>query len=479
MNEDTNIRIDEINWRILLRDLFYNFPLIIMAVLIVLMGVRSYKNLFYEPRYTTVSTLSVTAKGNASGSVFSSLTTANAMAEVYSSVFEGDVMREKIEEAIGVMPDDVKISSDLIPETNLLTLSVSAGNPKTAYQVIQAVLEHYAEVSDYLFGNAVLEVIKKPAVPVWPSNSFPTRHYDKLGIVAGTVLMSGVILFFSLLRNTVKMPKTARRCLEGECLGILPHEEKNRTLAAKIKRINKGLMLTNPVISFRFEESYNKLAGTIDYKMKQSSSQILMIASVLENEGKSTVAVNLATALVKRNKSVLLIDLDLLRPALQKFFEYKVPEGHSLNDYIHGKATVSDVLWHDKKTDIYAIMNGKGIKDSQNSLNSKKLEMLLKACKKNFDYIILDTSPLMAGVDAKYTLENADVSLLVVRQDVVRISDVNDAIEDLKDAETKFIGYVLNDFDELGTGSRIGYGAYGKYGYYGKAADRRHGKAGE
>lgn len=452
MNQEMNIRLDEMNWRTILKDVLYNLPLIIMAVLIVLMGVRTYKNIVYTPQYTTTSTLAVTAKGNAAGSIYSSLTTANAMAEVYSAVFEGDVMREKIEEVIGDIPDDVAISSELIPETNLLTLSVSAGSPKTAYQVIQAVMENYTTVSDYLFGNAVLEVIKKPMVPTAPSNYFPTDRYDKLGVLAAAAMMTAMIIFFSVIRNTVKMPKAAKRHLEGECLGVLPHEEKNRTWKTRFKGVNKGLLLSNPLVTFRFEESYHQLADCVDYKMKQHQEQILMVTSVAENEGKSTVAVNLAMAMAGRNRRVLLVDLDLVRPALYKLLEYDIPEGQTLSDYMEDKCSVSDVLLEDPEKNIFAVMNSKSIQDSQAYLISEKLEALLKTYRSQFDYIILDTSPLIAGADAENALACADASLLVVRQDMVSIADINDAVEDMKDSGTRFMGYVLNKFDRGGTG---------------------------
>ena len=126
MERETSIRMDEINLRTILKDLIWNLPFVILAILIVLMGIRTYRNIAYEPEYTASTTLAVIAKGNAEGNAYSSLSTANSMAEVFTEIFQSDVVKEKVEEAIGKMPEGVKISSELIPETNLLVLGVTA-----------------------------------------------------------------------------------------------------------------------------------------------------------------------------------------------------------------------------------------------------------------------------------------------------------------------------------------------------------------
>lgn len=462
MEQELDIQLDEINWHIIVRDLLHNLHLIIMAGFMILMGVQIYGNVLRTPQYTSTATLAVTVRGSTSG-IYATLSTAGAMAEVYSDIFEDDVIRENVTDALGELPDDVIISSEIINNTNLLNVNVSAFSPKTAYLVIQAVLDNYESMSDYLFGNASVEIIKNPKVPVEPSNEFRILFYSGLGGLAGAFLMACIIALFSILRDTVKMPEKARRNLEGECLGVLPYEEKNRTLMSRVKKVNKGLLLSNPVISFRFEESYNQLASRLDYKMKQKEYQVLMVTSVAENEGKSTVAVNLAMSLSRRNKRVMIIDLDLAKPALAKLLECNIPDDGGLNAFFEGKKTIKEIMVHDKEKGIYAIMDRSSVQDGQMYLTSDRLRRLILACRRVFDYVILDTSPLSAGTDAENALHCADGSVLVIRQDGVKINDINEAIANLKDGGRKFMGYILNGFDEAGTGGRLVYGAYDRY----------------
>lgn len=101
MEQETTFRMDEINPYIILKDLLWNLPFIILAVITVLLSIRTYKNLVYVPEYTASTTMAVMAKGSTDGNVYSSLNTASSMAEVFAEVFQSEVLKEKIEETLG------------------------------------------------------------------------------------------------------------------------------------------------------------------------------------------------------------------------------------------------------------------------------------------------------------------------------------------------------------------------------------------
>ena len=113
------------------------------------------------------------------------------------------------------------------------------------------------------------------------------------------------------------------------------------------------------------------------------------------------------------------------------------------------------------------------------------MKRLLKVLRENFDYVILDTPPMGFFTDSEVLAEQADASVLVIRQDTVRDLAVNDAIDSLKRCSARFLGYVFNDVHNLnfmarvmGGGHRYGYG-YG-YGYghgygYGYGYSKRYG----
>ena len=463
MNDETVFRLDEMNWKTIFHDILFHFPYILLAVLTVLMGVGIYKNVAYVPEYTSKATMAVMAKGNADGSAYSSLTTANSMAEVFTEVFQSDIIKEKVKEDLGELPAGLKISSSLIPETNLLELKVTALNPKSSYRVMQSILSNYRYVSDYLFGNAVLEVIEDPMVPMSPSNVLNVSKFQKLGVLGVVVLLCGLIGFLSILRRTVKTRKSALRNLEGKCLGCIPYEVKNKTLQSKINKTNKAILMNQQVVHFAYEESIQHLASNLEFVLEQKEKKCVLVTSVAENEGKSTICVNLAMALAKRHKKVLLMDVDFRKPAIYKLLSKDLKVDFNLSSYLMNQDMVTLPIEYDEKNKFYVIGN-KGLEDvSIKALDTSRFVDLLAQVQSQFDYVILDSVPISVGVDTEYVRDFVDTSLLVVRQDVVEISDLNDAMEMMCEGSTQFLGYVLNAFDQPEIKHTYGYGY--EYGY--------------
>lgn len=225
MEQDGIIRFDEINIRIIIRDLLKNCVYLAMAAIIGIMAVSIYFNITYKPMYTASATLAVLSR-NSNGSSYANLNTAMSMADVLSAVFSSDVVKEKAVEVAGEKALDTQIKAELIKETNLFELKVTAENPELAYDVINTVLNNYNNVSDYIFSNAVIEVIANPNVPVAPSNMINIDKYKKLG--ASACLLVAVIgyVVVALLRGTVKSVKEAERKIEGKCIAIISHEKR-------------------------------------------------------------------------------------------------------------------------------------------------------------------------------------------------------------------------------------------------------------
>lgn len=220
-------------------------------------------------------------------------------------------------------------------------------------------------------------------------------------------------------------------------------------------------MLTSPVISFGYEEECNRLASRLEHRTGKKEQKVILITSVAENEGKSTVAVNLAMAMARRNKKVLLVDMDFAKPALYKVLESKNEKNQKALALLKGEKSIKDVLQYDKETQIYTILNKTSVEDLQKYLCAGRLETLLAEMKEMFDYIIMDTAPVSAGTDTECLWEYTDASVLVIRKDKVRISDLNDIVEQLKESEAGFLGYVLNDFEKVnGVQDKYGYGNY-------------------
>ena len=472
MKDNTSSKLNQMNIFIVLRDLLRNALFIFMAAMIGFFGVTLYGRYIRVPEYTSSSTLVVTAKSTTYANAYAALSTASSMAGVLKEVFESDILMQKVRESEGNLPGGISVSANVISGTNLLVLEVTANDPKTAYIVSNSILSNYNGISDYLFSNAVLEIVSEPQIPTAASNSFNLPMYRIFAAIAMAALVAAIVVVDSMTRKTFKTVYSAQEELEGDCFGVITHEKKLQTLRSFIRRPRKSVLISSPTCSFAFEESNRKFAENLRFKMDQNGCKRVLVTSVAENEGKSTVSANLAIALSSMGKRVLLVDVDFRKPALYKIVEREKKSVPDIISYIDGESDIDDIIRKFSRTGVDMIMNFGSKKDSATYIRSLKLQELLDYADKHYDYIVLDSSPIIVGTDVQLISDIVDCSLIVIRHDFVRLADINTAIDDIKDGSANYLGYVLNDYREFNmrvTGDNVyGYGNYDNY-EYGKA----------
>ena len=440
MDGEKVIRIDDINARSVVRDLLRNIWIAVLAAAGAWMLTAACITLFYQPEYTSTAVLSVNVKGNSD--TYSSLNDAKSMAQVFAEIFEGDVLKEKVALALEEKKLEDDISTEVVPETNLLRVNVVSSTPERAYQILVAVLDNYPSIADYLFENAIIDVVEKPGISQEPSNSLETGKY-KIGasVIAALVVMF-IIMAFSALRDTVQTRQGAKHKLDGSLFGIVYHEEKKRSDSSKKKKT--AALITNQLVGYRFMEDNKTLAAKLNYYMKKRNQKVVLVCSAGENEGKSTIAANLSLSLAEKGNKVLLVDCDFRKPAIRKIFdleEKKMDFGAYLMDSQEGD--LKKVLI--RKHGIFIAANQKNYGTVQKLIASDKMKEMLEEQKKVMDYIIIDSPPMLAAADTEALAQLCDVSLLVVRQDWTLVQDINDCIDILKQSSAEFIGYILND----------------------------------
>ena len=467
--------LKDIDIRSIIRDFVKNFWVIVLAAVSAFLAVTGVYNLSYKPEYTSSSTLAVNVKGN-NGGAYASLYLTNEMAEIFSEVFQSSALRKKIADSMGVDSFDGQISIELIAETNLMVLKVVSDTPKNAYSVIVAALENYDTVSDYLFTNANLSVLREPTVPFAPSNPKDSSRPAELAALAAAGLSAMLIAVFSFLRPTVKNSRKAKEQLDGKIIGVIPLVKKYKTkedVKNKVtrKQINKkSVLITSVMVSMKFVEAVKKMSAVIERHMNYRKQKVLVVTSVEENEGKSSVAANIALSLAEKGNNVLLIDADLKKPAMNIIFDKQVEKDCSLSDCISGKQALSRIIVKEKEG-LDCIYQHSGVHDSGKYLSSASFEKLVSFCREKYDFIIMDTPPVGVSADAEILLGVGDTCVVVAREDWAEIGMINDVADVIRNSDCDFTGFVLNAFrsDDGFSGSHYyGYGYYGKsYGYYG------------
>ncbi len=454
---------------VVVQDVLKRWLVILLAAIAVGVGTYILTDMEYAPRYQAKATFVVTSRSSAA-TVYNNLTSTTEMASVFSELINSSVMRKTIQEAMGGY-FSATISASVVPQTNLLNMTVTASDPRTAFLVAQAIIDHHEEITYQVVDGVSLEILQGVEVPTVPVNRADAvsrmRKMMVLAALAAIVLFAGI----SLMRDTIRSGREARKKLDCDYLGDVPHERKYKTLFSLLRRRKTGILVNNPVTSFHYVETLRKLTRRVEQHM--GSGKVLMFTSVLENEGKSTIAVNLALTMAQKGKKVLLIDCDLRKPACHLLLEQKVVGG-GFRALLQETATCEEVLLTHKRNSLYMLLDDHGDGGSGDLLNSDVMRELLDWARREFDLVVLDLPPMSVAADAETVSDLADASLLVVRQNTVGTPSINKAVEVLEGGKAKLLGCVLNNVYStfLSSGQGYQYGGYGNYHYYGSYGEK-------
>lgn len=420
----------------------------------------------YQPEYKTSTTFVVTAKGMNSN-IYQNLSSTKDLAQQFTEILGSNVLKKKVAQDIGVNSLDVETSVDLVPETNLITLSVKAKTAAESYRVLRSVMENYNTVSDYAIKNVIIETIQQPSVAMSPSNPLnEKRMVLRVFLIAAgclIVLVAGI----SYIRDTIKNPGEVSSKLDTRLLGTIAYEKKSKSLSMNRKKGYLSMLISNPLRSFAYVESSKMAASRVRSYMDKEQAKVLLVTSVMENEGKSTVAANFALSLAQEGNRVMLMDCDFRKPAQFKIFDVRDNEETDLGDVLINHKSADRIIRNWNDSNLYMILNKTSSNSIETLLKSTTLKQIIAFCRERMDYVVVDTSPLALVADTEELAQMTDASVLVVRQDTVLAKDINDAIDILNNTRGKVIGCILNGTASQSTGGNSHY-RYG--GHYGKRA---------
>ena len=459
----------------LFRDLLRNLWVIVLAGLIGLMGVWIWSQSIYTPMYTSTATLLVNLKNSASYS-YTNLSSSSEMAQIFTGVFVQPTMKKNAAQYLGTDSFIGDITSQELKNTNIFTVSVTSPSPETSYEELCAILEVYPEISESVFSDSVIEIMRSPNLPKSPSNSLSNR-YKSFAVIGCSGAAAALIVLLSLMRDTVKDERSFRRQIDAKLFGTVIHEHPHKKIRDLLTKKKSSLLITNGFSSFGFTESYHKIATKLEYLKRNENAKIFLVTSLGENEGKSTAAANIALALASRGSRVALLDMDFKKPAVHKIFEIRENSTSDFADLLSGKISFNDFTFCTyRNTGLDLALNLKSHPDYVNWIYSEHVPDVFDYFRSSdeYDYILIDTPPLSVAADIASLLRLADKSLLVVRTDNVYAADVNDTVLSLSENNDNFIGCILNDvhreFSFLG---QLGLDETGYYGHYSGSSSYR------
>lgn len=316
------------------------------------------------------------------------------------------------------------------------------------------------QTDDFQATNAI--VVDPAVAAIEPSK--PRRSLI-IAIALAAGLMLGVMLAFlrDMLDNTVHSPAEVEERLESTTLGVVPFVKQDRKAT---KNTGLAYMGFADDSNSSFSEALRTIRTGIMLSALDNPYKLIEVTSSIPNEGKTTVAINLASVLGQM-KRTLLIDTDLRRPALAKSLGM---DSHTpgLTNVIAGTAELRDCVIKNEEGGFSCLVGGQIVANPLELLSSKKFSALIEKLKESFDYIVLDTPPTQAVSDALVLGSMSDATVYVVKADATPINVIKTGLARLRHANANIVGITLNQVDTNKQASYYYHGGYyDSYGYTG------------
>ena len=427
------------------------WKLIVLIALIGAMGFDTVRTLMYHPRYQA----SVSATLGSEQNTYSQLDTTQAYIRSLSYIFNGRNVQSYLQERLGNEDSTLTCSVNSVNDTNVVNISVQADTRRDAWFGLQYVLDWYRTNGDKYHFNYDLNVTQTNPISEAPVSANSHVRNLMMGGIGGGVFIAAVLLLLAYFSDTIKTPAEITTRIDCRMLARLPKEHKRRGIRFW-KKNREALLITSLKTSFRYKEAVKKLRSRIEESSRKHGYQTIMVTSVMENEGKSSIAANLAISLAKGGHHVLMIDADIRKPSLDRILNMETE--HSLNAALSGKDWKKEVM-HSERFHMDVLCSIQDLENAEKMLSSEQMKKLLEEAKQSYEFVIVDTSPAAGLSDPLIISEHCDASLLVIRQNLAGARRINDAIDRLVTVRNNLIGCIYNGavFDPLSEQKAYGY----------------------
>lgn len=316
---------------------------------------------------------------------------------------------------------------------SLVSLEREVDNNRRIYENFQISLLQATGNSEYNVSNIhIIDKATKPKEPFAPN----IKLIGVLSMMFGLVF--GILIAFirEALDNTFKTSENIEKLLSVPAIGVTPLVNKHG-IAPEKKYLEDSL---SP-----FAESINTIRTGLLFSNIDTPPKTMLITSAGSNEGKSTLAINLAAAFSSIGKT-LLLEVDLRKPFFAECFEMKSNRG--LTDLVTGSDLSEDNgLHHLNDGKLSVISGGTMIRNPIELLSSNKFDKVLDTLKQHYEYIILDGPPTLPVSDSCILANKVDTVIFTVRAQKTKVSVAQEAISRLKKLNANVTGTVLTVAD--------------------------------
>jgi capsular exopolysaccharide synthesis family protein len=371
--------------------------------------------------------------------------------KLYATQLESDATRLDISmerrqsELETVRQDASKVSGDVV-ELNILQTQIDEKR-----DAVRIILDRLSEInvlsSNYNMVRVRLLDTPAPGVKIAPSLPKSIGY----GVLIATALGIGLALLIDRADLSFRGPHEIIERLGVPVMGLIP-----RARSAGKKHNSGAQLIFSHQSNSLFTEAFRGLRTALFFSAGRDDIRTILCTSPSPGDGKTTTACNLAISMALAGKRVLLIDADMRRPRVHQYMGEKSSPG--LNDYLKGEVTLEEAVRQISNENLFVITAGSRVKEPGEMVGHPKLAQLLSESRELYDFVIVDSPPVLAVADPCVLASQVDSVLLVlrIRKGIKMTSQKSRDV--LQRAGARLLGVVVNGVDENPH--------YHEYGYY-------------
>jgi capsular exopolysaccharide synthesis family protein len=289
----------------------------------------------------------------------------------------------------------------------------------------------------------VVDAAEIPRAPIAPN----LQRSMVLSLVAGLTVSLGLVFFVEYLDSRLKTPNDLKQHLGVPFLGMIPS-------------IPRGKDNPNPLIHVvglsNFSEAFKTVRTNVLFSSAEDGVRSLVVTSASPGEGKSICSANIAVAMAQTGLRVLLVDADMRRPRVHEIFD--LPQEPGLSNLLTGNARASETIQKSSVPGLWLMPAGHIPPNPAELLSSPRFVDFLGALEDHFDWVVLDTPPVLVVTDSVIVGNRATGVAFVVGADLTSRHAARNALDQLTHANVTVIGAILNGADVKRHGHY--YGSY-------------------
>lgn len=407
------------------------------------------------PEYAATATLYVTSgtDDNTSTAYQGSLASQQRVTS-YSKLVDSDaVLREALETAgLRISLPEAKSAMSSSTSLDTVLLNITATTPSQfessalANAVSSAMTAYVARLETPSGGGQPLAklTLVTPASTSGDRVAPLTARNTVVGLVLGAAIAALAVIAYARFSSRVRDEADIADASDIPVVASVPSD--NLLKARGLIDFGQGASAA--------AEAFRKLRTNLTFTNVDNPPRAIVVTSAIAVEGKTTTAMNLAAALVEAGSRVVLVDADLRRPQVNSRSGLIGDIG--LTNFLRGDGSLNDLVQPTQLEGLWVLASGPKPPNPAELLASKRAEQAIEELKVSFDYVIVDSPPVLPVTDAVVLSQWADGVLLVARSGSSKIGDLADAFEQISGSQTPVMGFVLTEAPA----------AKARYGYY-------------